>query len=44
MTKYRIVAAHPKNARSHLNSQFKLYELNEKKMNGASLVGSRLLK
>jgi hypothetical protein len=30
MAKYRIVAARPKNASSHINSRFKMYQLNEK--------------
>lgn len=30
MGKYRIVAARPKEASNHLNSQFKLWELDEK--------------
>ncbi|HEX7858497.1 MULTISPECIES: hypothetical protein [Pseudomonadota] len=31
MTKYRIVAARPKNSDNHLKSEFKLYRLNEEK-------------
>jgi len=29
MAKYRIVAARPKNASNHVNSQFKMYEYDE---------------
>ena len=30
MSKYRIVSARPKNANGHLNSQFKMYMMDEK--------------
>ena len=38
MAEYRIVAARPKNASNHLNSQFKLYKLNGKN-DGWDLIG-----
>jgi hypothetical protein len=31
MAKYRIVAARPKGATNHLNSEFKMYKFNEEK-------------
>ncbi|TCQ02677.1 hypothetical protein C8J34_11641 [Rhizobium sp. PP-F2F-G36] len=36
MAKYRIISARPKNADHHLNSQFKLYVLDEKKNSWSS--------